>query len=447
MDLNSTNFPASVHRAALLISPCLAGLMLACCDAEKPGAIPETPVPSEWRTKEWPMSRGGKELQGRVHDRVPRCLRQKDGSLVWKHDTKDYVNSSPAILEDCLFAFGACDALIHVVQLRDGIAANQVDSDAQIIRSLAVWDAMVYGVNHANQLIAADVKADKPTWLYENEDGLFLTIPGVEEERVYVGGRDRQLHAVDCLSGKPRWKFKAGGRVESSPLVFDDAVVFGSGDGRLYAVDKHDGGEIWILNFEGYDPLPSKSGSPIIGYLVRMCRENGLEVMVSTFIHLRNSLMHPDARLPLAGASTEEHQALIDAVKQRLVVAGLAEHVSWQTNISRAEKAAMLNSLTLFSVPATYPEAFGLYLIEATASGAPVVQPESASFPEIVEKSGVGVLVPPGDPVALARAWHELLQQPEQLRVMTKRCCEAAEKFFDVRVMWDKFMQIIQQIL
>jgi outer membrane protein assembly factor BamB len=53
---------------------------------------------------------------------------------------------------------------------------------------------------------------------------------------------------VDRLTGKRVWKFKTGGRVESSPLVFDDAVVFGSADGRLYAADPQDGHEIWRLD-------------------------------------------------------------------------------------------------------------------------------------------------------------------------------------------------------
>jgi len=103
-------------------------------------------------------------------------------------------------------------------------------------------------VNYANQLIAAETKGDKIEWAYEDEDAQFLSIPGVDEARVYVGCRDKHLHAVDRITGKRLWKFKTGGRVESSPLVFDDAVVFGSADGRLYAVDKQDGHEIWRLD-------------------------------------------------------------------------------------------------------------------------------------------------------------------------------------------------------
>jgi outer membrane protein assembly factor BamB len=182
------------------------------------------------------------------YDGVVRCLRAKDGSVVWQHATENYINGSPAILEGGLVAFGGCDSRIHVIRLKDGSPVNQVATDAQIIRSLASWGTTLYGVNYANQLVAAGAHDDKLAWVYEDDDAQFLTCPSVDEARVYVGSRDKHVHAVDRLSGKPVWKFKTGGRVESAPLVFEDAVVFGSHDGRLYALNKSDGREIWRLD-------------------------------------------------------------------------------------------------------------------------------------------------------------------------------------------------------
>lgn len=191
-------------------------------------------------TDEWLLVNG--------YDGVSRCLRTRDGMEVWRHETQDYINGTPAIMDGGLVAFGGCDSVIHVIHLKDGSKLSQVPTAAQIIRSLTSRDGMVYAVNHADQLVAAEVKANKPAWVYEDDGAQFLTIPAVDEARVYVGSRDKHLHAVDRLNGKQLWKFKTGGRVESSPLVFDDAVVFGSADGRLYAVDKQDGREIWRLD-------------------------------------------------------------------------------------------------------------------------------------------------------------------------------------------------------
>jgi len=182
------------------------------------------------------------------YDGVSHCLRIEDGSEVWRHESGDYINGSPAVLDGGLMAFGGCDAVIHVIHLKDGSGLRKLTTDAQIIRSLASWNGTLYGVNYANQLVAAEAKADKLSWVYENDGAQFLTCPGVDEALVYAGSRDKHLHALDRLTGKPLWKFKTGGRVESSPLVFDDAVVFGSSDGRLYALDKRDGREIWRLD-------------------------------------------------------------------------------------------------------------------------------------------------------------------------------------------------------
>jgi glycosyltransferase involved in cell wall biosynthesis len=193
------------------------------------------------------------------------------------------------------------------------------------------------------------------------------------------------------------------------------------------------------IDLEGYLP-PKPASPPVIGYLARMIREKGVGLLVSAFIHLRKNLHHPDARLHIAGACTAGDEALVASLKQQLAAAGLADQVTWSPNISREEKAAMLSSLTLFSVPATYPEAFGLYLIEAMASGVPVVQPASSSFPEIIENSGGGVLVPPGDPIALATAWHELLSSPDALQSFREKGRHAAENHYSVSAMRERFL-------
>jgi glycosyltransferase involved in cell wall biosynthesis len=86
-------------------------------------------------------------------------------------------------------------------------------------------------------------------------------------------------------------------------------------------------------------------------------------------------------------------------------------------------------------VPATYGEVFGLYLIEALASGVPVVQPAHSAFPEIVQASGGGLLCDAHDLNALAGAIETLLLDPARARALGESGRKAVAEKFNVETM------------
>ena len=98
-------------------------------------------------------------------------------------------------------------------------------------------------------------------------------------------------------------------------------------------------------------------------------------------------------------------------------------------------------------MPAIYGEAFGLYLIEALAAGVPVVQPETAAFPEIVNATGGGILCEPGSAVALANAWESLLADPEKARELGRLGRAAVERDFSMPRMAERFVAATREIM
>src|SRR5581483_2527875 len=82
---------------------------------------------------------------------------------------------------------------------------------------------------------------------------------------------------------------------------------------------------------------------------------------------------------------------------------------------------SFLQTLDVLSVPTTYHEPKGLYVLEALANGVPVAQPRHGSFPELVEMTGGGVLVEPGNADELAVAWRRLLEDRAQAEEMGRR--------------------------
>ena len=85
--------------------------------------------------------------------------------------------------------------------------------------------------------------------------------------------------------------------------------------------------------------------------------------------------------------SPPEHQELPGRGRgQCCETAGLGGEFEYRGELDRAAKVAFLHELDVLSVPTTYQEPKGLFLMEAMASGVPVVQPRRGAFPEIIEK-------------------------------------------------------------
>ena len=178
------------------------------------------------------------------------------------------------------------------------------------------------------------------------------------------------------------------------------------------------------INLEAYDragpatvtPSPQERGdtTPVLGFFARMCREKGLDTLVEAYLELRRQ--GKKLKLRIGGSCGPADAAFVEMLRGRLRQAGVLGEVEFRPNLDHAAKVAFLRSLTVFSVPAAYGEAFGLYLVEALAAGVPVVQPRTGAFPELIEETGGGALCPAGDSKGLAQAIGELLADPGRAR-------------------------------
>ncbi len=181
---------------------------------------------------------------------------------------------------------------------------------------------------------------------------------------------------------------------------------------------------------------------PVLGFFARMCHEKGLDTLVEAYVILRQRGRIKDLKLRIGGSCGPADEPGVESLRRRLGAAGLLGEVEFSPNLDRAGKLAFLKSLTVFSVPALYGEAFGLYVIEALAAGVPVVQPRTAAFPELVEATGGGVLCPPGDPQALAQAIERLLLDPQQVRALGKTGKSAVFQQFSAEAMASRMLKL-----
>jgi len=200
------------------------------------------------------------------------------------------------------------------------------------------------------------------------------------------------------------------------------------------------------ISLDGYpdEPPGVHDGPPVLGYLARMYRPKGLETLVDAYLIFRKRDRVKNLKLHVARSQTEADIPFVSQLKQRIDAAELADDFRLLPNIDRDDKIAFLCSLSVLSVPATYGESFGLYVIEAMAAGVPVVQPRHAAFPELIEATGGGVLCEPDDPEALAIAIEELLLDPQRARELGAAGQRAVRERFSVEYMAKQALQVFE---
>lgn len=152
-----------------------------------------------------------------------------------------------------------------------------------------------------------------------------------------------------------------------------------------------------------------------IGYLARIAPEKGFHLLVDALMLVNQMKDLPPWQFQAAGFCAGYRKEYLEQNRRKAQQAGWGERFHYLGEPDRAAKVQFLNTLDVFSVPATYQEPKGLYLLEALASSVPVVQPEHGSFPELIEATKGGLLVRPHDAGALAEGIAKLLRD-ETLR-------------------------------
>jgi glycosyltransferase involved in cell wall biosynthesis len=169
-----------------------------------------------------------------------------------------------------------------------------------------------------------------------------------------------------------------------------------------------------------------------IGFLSRMCHENGMDILVDAFIRLKSMPGYEDVSLLLTGGHTADDTSFIREQKEKIKKAGLRDAVVFLDNFGQDERRSFFDQLMLLSVPVRHGEAFGIYLTEAMASGIPVVQPALGAFPEIVEKSGGGIIYPDNTAQCLSGALKSLLDNREEVHLLSRQARKSIENEFNI---------------
>ncbi len=196
---------------------------------------------------------------------------------------------------------------------------------------------------------------------------------------------------------------------------------------------------ISLAGFDGPVEKHPADGPVTIGYLARICPEKGLHLLVEAVRLLEADPAYKGrVRLRAAGWLGARDRAYFE---------DLAGAVDYAGEVDREGKDRFLRSLDILSVPTTYREPKGLFVLEALAHGVPVVQPRHGAFPEMLAATGGGLLVEPGSPEDLARGLARLIDDPALRADLGRRGREAVQRRFTAEAEAEQVLPVYNRLL
>ncbi|MFF7632726.1 glycosyltransferase family 4 protein [Kitasatospora sp. NPDC008050] len=187
---------------------------------------------------------------------------------------------------------------------------------------------------------------------------------------------------------------------------------------------------------------PASRRAPVVLYAGRLDRSSawkGVDVLLHAFARLTDL---PQARLHLVGGG----DALPDLLElaERL---GIAEQVTAHGELIGGELVAAIRSAAVLALPSrTEAESFGMALVEAMACATPVVGSAVGGIPHVVTDRHTGLLVPPGDPAALAGALRELLTDGELADRLGAAGHRQARQRYDWDGLMDRYLELFRSL-
>lgn len=176
-----------------------------------------------------------------------------------------------AAISNSVAYVGTSGGEFHAINLKDGAFKWTYSAGRGVFGEALVTDSAVLFACDNGYLFKLDRTTGKELWRYDLGDARVSRIlphqlvpnsgefdwdfrapkPMLADDVVYVGSGDGGMHAVDLSTGARIWRFQAEGKVREGALIDGARLIFGTADKTVYALDRHSGVERWKLALQG----------------------------------------------------------------------------------------------------------------------------------------------------------------------------------------------------
>ncbi|OCX50958.1 hypothetical protein BEL04_19760 [Mucilaginibacter sp. PPCGB 2223] len=196
-------------------------------------------------------------------------------SLAWKFKTDSAVMASP-VAEGTTVYIGSLDGNLYALNLVTGKMSWKFKTGGQIRSTACIYKNSLMFVSGDGLFYCLDKRSGKTLWTFktrgERQYELFSfadyyqSSPIVADGWVYFGSGDGNVYALNAGNGSLRWQFKTGSVVHATPAIDKGKLFIGSFDGYFYALDAANGQLIWKFKSVGHNYFPKgeMQGSPAV---------------------------------------------------------------------------------------------------------------------------------------------------------------------------------------
>jgi glycosyltransferase involved in cell wall biosynthesis len=165
------------------------------------------------------------------------------------------------------------------------------------------------------------------------------------------------------------------------------------------------------------------------------------------FLNSANILLKKDPfmRFVFVGSNLYGYGNYMEQIQQYTKSLGIEDSVFFLGK--RDDIPNILDSLSVLVLPSLVREGFGLVLIEAMARGIPTIGSNIGGIPEVIADGETGLLIPPGNTIALANAIETILSDPEKAKAMGMAGRRRVEKNFTADIMAQKFVDLTNKLI
>ena len=156
---------------------------------------------------------------------------------IWSFECEDEIRGTPLYHQNRIY-IGAYDHNLYALSAKTGEFIWKYAADAGIVSKPAIFQDAVYVGSEDNRVHAASTSTGRVMWTYYTE-GPVRSSPVIRDQHVFIGSDDGFLHIINATTGRRAFKIEGGTPIRTTPLISNERIYFGTEGGDLICTDFH----------------------------------------------------------------------------------------------------------------------------------------------------------------------------------------------------------------